>query len=160
MSSAWLPAMCALGVATIVGFFGSRATELGPWYRELRKPSWNPPDWVFGAVWTTVYAFCIWSVSHAWPRADADARGTYLAVWSVNIALNMWWSVIFFRQRRPDLALVEVAALWVSIVVLLVVSWRIAPLAGALLLPYLAWVSLATALNRAVVRLNAPFSPS
>jgi tryptophan-rich sensory protein len=78
----------------------------------------------------------------------------------VNIALNMWWSVIFFRQRRPDLALVEVAALWVSIVVLLVVSWRIAPLAGALLLPYLAWVSLATALNRAVVRLNAPFSPS
>lgn len=160
MSSGWLAALGAAAVATVVGYVGGRATELGPWYRGLRKPSWNPPDWVFGAVWTTVYAFCIWSVARAWPNAAPGIRVTYLAVWAVNVVLNIWWSVIFFRQRRPDLALVEVGALWLSIVVVLVVSWRISPLAGVLLLPYLAWVSLASVLNRAIVRLNAPFSHS
>jgi translocator protein len=160
MGSAWVAALCAAAVATVVGFVGSRATEIGPWYRELRKPSWNPPDWVFGAVWTTVYAFCIWSVAIAWPRALPEQRSLYLAAWGVNVALNVWWSVIFFKQRRPDLALIEVAALWLSIVIVLVVSWRITPMAGLLMIPYLAWVSLASALNRAIVRLNAPFSPS
>jgi tryptophan-rich sensory protein len=158
--SAWIPALVATGVATVVGYIGSRATELGPWYRELRKPSWQPPDWAFGAVWTTVYAFSIWSVAKAWPMAAPEQRTSYLLAWGVNVLLNMWWSLLFFRQRRPDLALVEVVALWLSIVVIIVFSWQITPAAGLLLLPYLVWVSIATVLNRAIVRLNAPFSPS
>lgn len=153
------PTAIAAAVAVAVAVVGARATELGPWYRELRKPRWQPPDWLFGPAWTTIYVCCVWSVRLAWPAAAASGgRTAYLAAWGLNLAANAWWSVLFFRRQRPDWALREVVLLWASIAVLVALSWRLAPAAGALLLPYLAWVSFAAVLNAAIVRRNAPFT--
>ncbi len=151
------PALLATLVAALVAVAGARATELGVWYRELRKPSWQPPDWLFGPVWTVVYVCCVWSVATAWPALAPGQRTTYLMAWGANILANVWWSVLFFRRRRPDWALREVVVLWLSIVGVMAASWTSAPLASLQLLPYLLWVSFASVLNAAVVRLNAPF---
>lgn len=152
------PTVVATAVAVVIAITGARATELGRWYRELLKPSWQPPDWAFGPAWTTVYAFSVWSVSTAWPAATAEQRITYLLAWGVNLFANVWWSILFFRRRRPDWALREVVLLWLSIVGVMAASWPADPRAALLLLPYLLWVSFASVLNRAIVRLNAPFS--
>lgn len=158
MSLTWSPTVVATLVAVVVAVVGARATELGPWYRELRKPTWQPPDWAFGPAWTTIYAFCVWSAVTYWPTANASQRSTYLAAWGVNIAANVWWSLLFFRQRRPDWALREVVLLWLSIVGVIAASWTASPRAALLLVPYLLWVSFASVLNSAIVRLNAPFT--
>lgn len=152
------PTFVATVVAIVVATAGARATELGVWYRELRKPTWQPPDWLFGPVWTLVYGFCVWSVATAWPALAPSPRTAFLVAWGINILANVWWSVLFFRRRRPDWALREVALLWLSIVGVMVVTWPAAPAAALQLLPYLLWVSFASVLNAAVVRLNAPFS--
>lgn len=137
---------------------GARLTGLDRWYRELIKPPWQPPDWAFGPAWTTVYAFCVWSVVIAWPVATTSVRVALIAAWGANVVLNVLWSMLFFRVKRPDWALAEAVLLWLSIVMVLVVNWRAHPSAGIMILPYLAWVSFATVLNRAIVRLNTPFS--
>lgn len=152
------PVLVAGAVAVLVAVSGARATELGRWYRELMKPSWQPPDWAFGPAWTTIYAFCIWSAALAWPAASSSQRGPYLVAWGVNLAANLLWSVLFFRQRRPDWALREVVVLWLSIVGVMLATWPADARAALLLLPYLLWVSFASVLNLAIVRLNAPFT--
>ncbi len=154
-----VPALVAAGVAACVAVVGMRVTALGRWYRELRKPSWQPPDWLFGPVWTTVYICSVTSVTIAWPKLTPADRVPYLLAWALNVALNIWWSVLFFRRRRPDLAFVEVWALWGSIVLVGVLTWRASPGAGWFIVPYLAWVSFAAYLNRVIVLLNAPFLP-
>ncbi len=152
------PTVVASAVAALIAITGARATQLGRWYRELRKPSWQPPDWAFGPAWTTVYVFSVWSVATAWPAATAAQRTLYLVAWGVNLIANVGWSILFFRRRRPDWALREVVLLWLSIVGVMAASWPANPRAALLLLPYLLWVSFASVLNRAIVRLNAPFS--
>jgi tryptophan-rich sensory protein len=144
-------ALCALGVAVL----GRLSTELGPWYAALKRPPWQPADIWFGPAWTLIYALCTLSGATAW-RAQPDPAGrrTLLAAWSANAFLNVLWSLLFFRLQRPDWALMEVGLLWASVVVLIVLSWRVSRLAAMLLLPYLAWVSFAAMLNRAVVQLN------
>lgn len=160
--TAWrdaLPTVAASAVATCVAVAGMRATELGPWYRALRKPAWQPPDWVFGTVWTLVYVTSVASVAVAWPRLSDTLRVAFVVAWGTNVVLNYVWSVLFFRRHRPDLALVEVVALWCSIVAVAAVTWKVTPGGALLLLPYLIWVSIAAYLNRAIVRLNSPFLP-
>jgi len=154
------PTIAATLVAVVVAVAGARATDIGVWYRELRKPTWQPPDWLFGPVWTLVYGFSVWSVATAWPTLPPGQRGTYVLAWAVNIVANIWWSILFFRRRRPDWALREVAVLWLSIVGVMAVSWTSTPAASLQLLPYLLWVSFASVLNAAIVRLNAPFPGS
>jgi tryptophan-rich sensory protein len=105
-----------------------------------------------------VYAFCVWSVATAWPATTPEQRTTYLLAWGVNLFANVWWSILFFRRKRPDWALREVVLLWLSIVGVMAASWPADPRASFLLLPYLLWVSFASVLNMAIVRLNAPFS--
>ena len=144
-------ALCAIGVAIL----GRLSTELGPWYASLKKPPWQPPDIWFGPAWTLIYGLCTVSGATAW-RAERDPvkRRTLLAAWSANAFFNVLWSLLFFRLQRPEWALMEVGLLWLSIVLLIVLSWRASRLAALLLLPYLAWVSFAATLNRAVVQLN------
>ncbi len=150
--------LTAAGCAVAVAVLGGLSTDIGPWYAGLRRPAWQPPDLWFGPVWTTLYALCALSGTLAWRAAPtASARQTLLLAWAVNAFLNVGWSLLFFRLRRPDWALMEVGLLWASIAVLVVLSGRYRRLAGALLLPYLAWVSFAAVLNREIVRLNAPF---
>lgn len=147
-------ALAALALAVL----GGLATEIGPWYYALKKPSWQPPDWLFGPVWTTIYALAtISGLKAAMAAPDRSARRGIVIAFAINAALNVLWSLLFFRLHRPDWALVEVAFLWVSIVALMIVTGRYRALSAWLLLPYLLWVSFAAFLNDTIVQLNGPF---
>lgn len=158
MTGALTPALVAGGAALVVGFAGGIATRTDAWYRSLRVPAWKPPDWAFGPIWAVILALGAASASLGW-QASATFAERALLLWAfgLNAVLNIAWSVLFFRLRRPDWALSEVTLLWASIALLVWLSWKALPRAALLLLPYLAWVAFAAALNAEVVRLNGPF---
>lgn len=155
MMRAWLPYLLTTLAMLVVAIAGMWATDIGDWYRALNKPSWQPPDWVFGPAWTTIYVCIIAAVGIAWNSASPAEKSVLLLALGVNFALNVLWSFLFFTWRRPDWALAEVALLWLSIVVLMIVLYGIRSLSGLLMLPYLLWVSFAAFLTLAIVRLNA-----
>lgn len=145
----------AIAVAlVVVGGIGGKATDIGPWYRNLTKPSWNPPDWAFPVVWTTIYILIIASVGGAWNAADPAQKSQILWLVGINLALNMMWSVLFFSIKKPLWALVEVFFLWLSIIALMLGLAQIDALYAWLLVPYVVWVSVAMMLNFSIVRLN------
>lgn len=146
----------ALG-ALCVAILGAAATDLGDWYRALAKPNWNPPDWLFGPAWTLIYALTALAGVEAWQAAAPAQRRVVGALFGLNGALNVLWSLLFFRLQRPDWALAEVGLLWLSILSLIVYCGALRRRTIALLLPYLLWVSFAAALNAAIVELNGPF---
>ena len=147
-------ALAALAVAML----GGLATDIGPWYLGLKQPAWKPPDILFGPAWTILYAMAAASAVKAWQRAPSKAwREWLLGLFALNGFLNLLWSLLFFRLRRPDWALMEVGALWLSVAGLMLFTGRRSPVSAALLLPYLAWVAFAGWLNKAVVALNGPF---
>jgi benzodiazapine receptor len=142
-----------------VGLLGMLTTDLGPWYVDLRKPSWQPPDALFGPVWTLIFALAALSFIIYWRRVvSRNDRLEVIAAFLSNGFLNVLWSLLFFRFKRPDWALYEVAFLWASIVVMIVLVRRGATSAAALLIPYLIWVTFAAMLNLKIVQLNAPFA--
>jgi benzodiazapine receptor len=148
-------------ITVIVLAIGGAVTTIGPWYRDLRKPSWNPPNWAFGPAWTLILGLAAWSGVLAWTHAVGDpAHGRIALLFGVNIVLHVLWSPLFFNLRRPDWALIEVPFLWLSIAALMVGLAPYSSTAAWLLLPYLLWVSFATVLNFKIVRLNAPFGKS
>ncbi|MCX7963914.1 MAG: tryptophan-rich sensory protein [Candidatus Sumerlaea chitinivorans] len=124
----------------------------GEWYQTLRRPALTPPSWVFGPVWTLLYtmmaiaAWLVWRQTgwKSWPP------GLFL----VQLLFNMAWSPLFFGMHRPDLALLDIVALWIAIVATMVSFFRVVPLAGWLFAPYLAWVSFAMYLNYQFWQLN------
>jgi tryptophan-rich sensory protein len=155
----WRPVLAAALAATAVGGLGALTTELGSWYYALHKPAWQPPDWLFGPAWTLIFALAALAAVLYWRAVeDREARLRVLAAFAINAFLNTLWSLLFFRLQRPDLALYEVGALWLSILVLILLLRRGSALAAALILPYLLWVSFAAYLNLTIVRLNAPFA--
>jgi tryptophan-rich sensory protein len=144
----------------VVAALGGTLTDIGPWYLALAKPPWQPPGWLFGPVWTLIFACCAWSFADAWVSARTPAtRATILWLFGANMVLNVAWSALFFYWRRPDWALIEVVLLWLSIAGLIVALKPVSRRAAALLAPYLAWVTIAAVLNWEVVRLNGPFGP-
>lgn len=160
----WKPVAAAAGVAVAIAILGGTLTDLGPWYQSLRQPGWKPPDVLFGPAWTVIYACCVTAFVIAWRRAASldEARRRELREWliglfALNGFLNVAWSLLFFRLRRPDWAAIEVVALWLSIGVLMVFLWRVSKPSSLLLAPYLGWVSVAAALTWTVARMNGPF---
>ena len=149
------PILIAFMIALIVGGVGGAATEIGPWYYSLVKPSWQPPDWAFGPVWTLIYITTGIAGVRAWRLGDARQRRLFLIALLINCVLNVLWSLLFFKMHRPDLALIEVAVLWLSILPLILLPLRYSPRSSLLMLPYLVWVSIAAYLNLTIVRLNA-----
>ncbi|HET9452169.1 MAG TPA: TspO/MBR family protein [Aggregicoccus sp.] len=152
-----LALLLRVGGSLLAGVLGGLATRssVGSWYPTLQRPSWNPPAWVFGPVWTTLYVLmgvAAWWVWRAAAPEQAKRRAALL-FWA-QLALNVLWSFLFFGLRSPGLALLEIAVLWAAILLTLRAFWRVRPLAGALLLPYLAWVSYAALLNAAIAWLN------
>lgn len=140
---------------------GGGTTTVGAWYEDLRKPSWNPPNWIFGPAWAVILALAAWSGLSTWTNATDEAgRILILVLFASNIVLHMLWSPLFFALKRPDWALAEVPFLWLSIVVLMFGIGRYSTLAICLLLPYLLWVTFAAVLNFKIVRLNQPFRAS
>ncbi|ACK51004.1 TspO and MBR like protein [Methylocella silvestris BL2] len=151
----WKPVLVAGLAGALVLFIGGTITDIGPWYHSLRKPSWQPPDWLFGPAWTVIFILVTLAAAKAWQGAGGrENRHWVLGLFALNGFLNIMWSVFFFRLQRPDWALLEVALLWLSILMLIVFFWRRTQAASLLLTPYLAWVSFAAALNLAVVMLN------
>jgi tryptophan-rich sensory protein len=147
----------AIAVPLAIGGLSGFATADGvsSWYPTLVKPSFNPPAWVFGPVWTVLYitmgvaAFLVW-------RQGLATGGVRLAlsVFAVQLALNGLWSILFFGMQSPGLALAEIVVLWLAIGATIVLFWRVTALAGALMVPYFLWVSFATLLNASIWWLN------
>jgi translocator protein len=155
----WTPIIIAAGVAIFLGAFGGLMTPIDDWYGNLRKPRLQPPNWLFGPAWTIILGLAAWSAVVAWNAApDASARATVIILFAANALFHALWSPLFFRMRRPDLALIEVVFLWGSLVALVIGLWPISPMASLLIVPYLVWVSFASWLNSAIVRLNRPFA--
>ena len=154
----WTPVLIAGGTALLLGAVGGLMTPIGGWYRALRKPSLQPPDWLFGPAWTIILGLAAWSAVVAWnASSDADTRRSVVILFATNALFHLLWSPLFFRLRRPDWALIEVVFLWGSLVALVAGLWPISHLASLLILPYLIWVSFAAWLNSAIVKLNGPF---
>lgn len=154
----WKPVAVAALAAMAVAALGASATDIGPWYQVLRKPAWQPPDWLFGPVWTLIYGLMALAGVRAWNGAsDRRQRLRIVGLFALNALLNVTWSELFFALHRPDWALMEVVPFWLSIVALIVAVSPANRSAGWLLGPYLAWVAFAGVLNLVVVRLNAPF---
>ena len=143
----------------IVAGAGAFLTELSPWYYTLRRPSWQPPDWLFGPAWTVILGLASLSLFLALRYSqDRGGRLLILGLFVLNGVLNVLWSPLFFKLRRPDWALTEVPLLWLSILLPIVLLWPVSWIGSLLLLPYLAWVSFAAILNLTIVRLNRPFT--
>ena len=123
----------------------------GEWYVALNKPSWVPPNWVFPVVWTILYVMIAIAGWLVWRRAGWSSA---LAVWVVGLALNALWSYVMFGRHEIGLALGGIGALWLSIAAFIGLAWNLDRLAAYLFLPYLAWVTVATALNFEIWRLN------
>ncbi len=152
------PLVVAALVAALVAIAGGVLTRLDGWYYGLAKPAWQPPEWLFGPAWTTIFALTAVAAADAWRRQrDRDARIRLLLMFGVNAVLNVMWSALFFHLRRPDWALMEVGFLWLSVLWLVIALRRVSTTAAWMLAPYLAWVAFAAVLNFAIVKLNAPF---
>jgi translocator protein len=157
--SIWKPVGVAAAAALAVGILGGTLTDVGPWYQNLRKPSWQPPDWLFGPAWTVIFALAVVSAVSAWRNAnDRRQRELTVGLFAMNGFFNVLWSTLFFAVQRPDWALIEVCVLWLTILLPIVTFWRISRTASLCLVPYLLWVTFAAYLNWTVVRLNAPFA--
>ena len=141
------------GITFIAAVIGSQAGP-GSWYAALNKPSWNPPNWVFGPVWTYLYVTMALAAWRVWRRGGWTNRRTSLLMYLLQLILNAFWSPIFFGLQQPGFAFVEILLLWTAIAGTLVLFLRVDRLSGILLIPYLAWVSFAAFLNFTLWRLN------
>jgi tryptophan-rich sensory protein len=155
----WTPVIVSAAACTVSALAGGLLTTIGPWYKGLKKPSWQPPDWLFGPAWTLIYVGIGTAGVLGWTRAQSSAeRAMVVGLFAVNFVLNVAWSYFFFYRRRPDWALLEVGPLWLSILALALGVGSVSHLGGILLIPYLCWVAFAAYLNRTIVRLNGSFA--
>jgi tryptophan-rich sensory protein len=122
-----------------------------PWYDALRKPAWTPPNWLFPVVWGLLYVLMAYAAWRVW---DVAGIGPALGLWGLQLVLNAGWSAVFFGLRRPGLALLEVAGLWLAVAATLAAFMEIDLIAGAVMAPYLTWVTIASVLNAEIVRLR------
>ena len=126
-------------------------TAPGAWYAALQKPFFNPPNWIFGPVWTLLYLAIAYTGWRLWLQ---DSRGPLMRLWGVQLGLNFLWSPAFFAAQMPLLALLVILCLLLTLLLLLRKLWRADRFLALLTLPYVAWVTFATALNAAIVLLN------
>jgi benzodiazapine receptor len=141
-----------LGLGAIAGLFTAQA--IPDWYATLNRPSFNPPNWLFGPVWTTLYLLLGISFFLIWKTDPDKERKLAILVYLVQLALNFGWSFLFFYFKTIGFALVEIVLLWISIVMMLILFYKIRPVAAYLNIPYVLWVTFATILNAAYYFLN------
>ncbi|MCC6918254.1 MAG: tryptophan-rich sensory protein [Alphaproteobacteria bacterium] len=139
--------LLVVGGGLLIGWL----TLPGAWYAGLNKPAFNPPNWLFGPVWTILYVLVAIAGWRLWQVAP---RSTAMKLWWLQLALNFAWSPVFFGAHQVGLALAIVAALLAAILAFLAAAWRTDRTSALLFLPYAAWVGFATALNAAIFRLN------
>ncbi len=152
----WLVLALFIAICLAVGGIGSifTASSVTSWYPTLRKPAWRPPAAVFGPVWTTLYILMGIAAWLVWRRRDTANTRPALYLFAIQLAFNLAWSGIFFGLRAPGAAFAEIVILWGLVLATLIAFWRVRPIAGLLLLPYLLWTTYASALNFAIWRMN------
>jgi len=143
----WL--VLSFSAAAIGGFFLP-----GEWYAALKKPAWNPPNWIFGPVWTALYATMAIAAWLVWKRGGFAGQRIALSLFLAQLLFNALWSPLFFGLRLPALGLADIVLLWLALLGTVLGFWKACPIAGMLLLPYLAWVTFAGALNFTLWQLN------
>jgi tryptophan-rich sensory protein len=141
-----------LGIGAIAGLFTAQA--IPEWYATLNRPSFNPPSWLFGPVWTILYFLLGISFFLIWKIDPSKERNLAILVFLVQLLLNFGWSFFFFYFKMIGFALIEISVLWISIVVMLILFYRIRPMAAYINIPYLLWVTFATVLNAGYYILN------
>jgi tryptophan-rich sensory protein len=133
------------------------AQSVRTWYVTLQKPSFAPPNWVFGPAWITLYTLMGIALYLVWQKTDeANVPRAVFIVFGIQLLLNALWSYFFFGLRSPLLGFIEITLLWAAIVATIILLWRISSAAALLLTPYLLWVTFAAALNFSLWRMNTP----
>jgi translocator protein len=141
-----------LSVGAVAGIFTAQGVQ--EWYLTLNRPSFNPPNWIFAPVWTTLYILMGISLFLIWKMEISKARNLAILAFTIQLLFNFSWSFIFFYFNMLGIALAEIILLWISIVIMLVLFYRIKPITAYMNIPYLLWVSFASALNGAYYMLN------
>jgi len=147
-----LSVILPVSLGAIAGMF--TAQSVPEWYATLNKPSFNPPSWIFAPVWTALYILMGISLFMIWKQGASKLRNLAILVFMLQLLLNFAWSFIFFYFQMIGFALVEIIFLWISIVVMQVLFYKIKPLAAYINIPYLLWVSFACVLNASFYVLN------
>ena len=142
----------AVVAIAVIGGFATDTSSL--WYRELIKPAWQPPSWLFGPVWTTLYILLAWSALIVWHRTSGGERSSLMGLYAFNGALNLAWTFIFFQAQSPLWAGIEIVMLWATILVMIVRAHPVSRAASLMLVPYLIWVGFASALTWTIVAMN------
>ncbi|WP_024674450.1 tryptophan-rich sensory protein TspO [Pseudomonas syringae] len=140
----FLLACCAAGATGII-------FKPGAWYKSLQKPGFTPPDWAFPVAWTTIYLLLAWA---GYRLTLLPGSETVLALWAAQIALNTLWTPVFFGANRIVTAMIILAVLWIVVAVMVVMALQMDVVTGLILFPYLAWLSVAAALNFSILRHN------
>lgn len=142
-----------LAIGGTAGFF--TATGVDSWYQTIQKPLWNPPNWIFGPVWTTLYILMGISLFLVW-KSDSSSKLKKIAItfFAIQLVMNFFWSFIFFNQQQIGWALLEILVMWMFIIATIFAFGNISKTAAWLLVPYVSWVSFAALLNYAIWKLN------
>lgn len=153
MKKFWQFIVCLLiceGAGGVGAIFTTPA--IASWYATLTKPSFSPPNWLFGPAWTILFLLMAISLYLIWQ--SKENKKAALWVFAIQLALNILWSVIFFGQQQPFIAFIEIIILWLAILMNIIYFYRVNKTAGLLLVPYILWVSFASVLNYVVWQLN------
>jgi len=140
------------GLGIIAGLITSQS--IPEWYTNLRSPSFNPPNWIFGPVWTVLYLLMGISLFLVWKQEPNKIRNLAIAVFFIHLLLNIGWSFIFFYFKAIGIAFIEIIFLWISIVIMLFLFYKVKPIATYINIPYLLWVTFASVLNGSYYFLN------
>jgi len=142
-------------ITFLAAFIGSRFMP-GSWYEHIAKPSFTPPNWIFAPVWTVLYFMMATAAFLVWKQHGLAKAEIALSLFVLQLGLNAMWSWLFFGLHKPGLAFLDIVALWICILATILTFWSHNKVSGALMIPYLVWVSFASALNLAVWRMNIP----
>lgn len=149
--------LISIAVPLAVGAIAGIATSnnVNTWYPELNKPSFNPPNWLFGPVWTVLYIMMGISLYLVWNKPAGEPRRRAITVFFIQLALNFLWSFVFFEWHQIGWALADISLLWLTLLWCIILFAKIHRTAAWLLVPYILWVSFATALNASIFMLNS-----
>lgn len=142
-----------LAIGGIAGLFTT--SEINGWFQTIRKPWWQPPNWVFGPVWTLLYVLMGIAFYLVWKsHAPAKQKRMAITLWLIQLVFNFFWSFIFFKKHQIDWALAEIVILWAFVLLTILSFSRIQPAAAWLMVPYISWVTFATLLTLTIYRMN------
>ncbi len=149
-----LKALGAIIICHLAGIIGSlfTVTSAGSWYETIIRPSWNPPGWIFGPVWLTLYTMMGISLYLVW--RSGNRNWLVFGVFGLQLVLNALWSILFFGMQTPGYAFIEIIILWLSIIASIIIFFSVSRTASYLLIPYALWVSFAAFLNFTIWKLN------